>query len=272
MTASSSPADSTALRSAPVEGERLAPPAQRLGVLAQPLVEGGGGLERVRGEPRLGQGTGEEDLDPEQARHVAVRGEHALGLDQEPEIRGLELEGGGEHLGGVVPAVEAIGEHLGLLEEERGAWPRTLGGGQLRVEQLEHHRPVADVGEDAPRGAQVLDEPRGQPVRGLEGGRRGAEVSQRSFPEQPELVVQPRAARVRLQRPRLSFQRRDAGTDLRDLCLGGSRGAPDRRFPLGRCCHAAACAAARSSPESMSAETASMSRWISRSSSIEGTT
>ena len=37
------------------------------------------------------------------------------------------------------------------------------------------------------------------------------------------------------------------------------RGAPDRRFPLGRCGHAA-WAAARSAPESMSSDTASMSR------------
>ena len=255
----------------PVEGEGLAPAAQCLGTLAQALVEGGGGLERVGGEPRLGQGTGEEDLDPEEARDITVRGEHALGLDQQPEVRGLELEGGGEHLGGVVPPVESIGEHLGLLEEERGPRPRALGGGQLRVEELEDHGPVPDVGEDASRGAEVLDEPRGQPVRGLEGGGGGAEVPERPFPEQPELVVQPRAARVRLQRLRLSLERCDAGTDLRDLGLGGSRGAPDRRFPLGRSSHAA-CAAARSVPESMSAETASMSRWISRSSSIEGTT
>jgi hypothetical protein len=143
----------------PVEREGLAPAPQGVGVLTEALVQGGRGLERVRGEPWVGQRAGEEDLHPQEAGHVPVCGEHSLGLDQESKVCRLELERVGEHRGGLVPPVEAIGQDLGLLEEERGAGPVALGGRQLGVEELEHHRPVPDVGEDAPGGTEVLDEP-----------------------------------------------------------------------------------------------------------------
>ncbi len=99
MSASSSPAASAARRSAPsVTGSRRSRAnasrqrASASSCCAEPLVQGGGGLQRVGRELRIGQGAGEEDLHPEQPGHVAVRGEHPLGLDQEPQVGGLELE------------------------------------------------------------------------------------------------------------------------------------------------------------------------------------
>ncbi len=257
-------------RVAAVERERLLPPGERLLVLPEPLVEGGGGLQRVGRELRVGEGAGEEDLHPEQPGHVAVRGEHSLRLDQQSQVGGLELERTGQGPGRGIPAVQPVGEHLGLLEEQRGAEARSLGGGELRLQELEHHGPVAHVGEDAPRRAEVLHEPRREPVGGLERGGGGAEVAQRALPEQSELVVEARAPRVGLQRLRLALQRRDPGAHLGGFALArAGRRATRTRLPLDG--HAA-WAAARSAPESMSAETASMSRWISRSSSMEGTT
>src|SRR5262249_15106893 len=205
---------------------------------------------------------------------VPARGEHPLRLDQQAEVGGPELQRQGESLRGGLPPVEPLGEHLRLVEEQRSAGARGLGGGQLRVEELEGHSPVADVGEDSPRRAEVLHEARSDAVGGLEGGGGGAEVAQRPFPEQAELVVQARASRVGLQRPGLPLQRGDARPDLRGDHVGHPRGGwggrSGGRLSLRRFGHAAR-AASRSAPESMSRPTASMSRWISRSTSRVGT-
>ena len=55
-----------------------------------------------------------------------------------------------------------------------------------------NQQPVADLREDAARGAEVFDETWSKPEGGLEGCRRVAGVAQRVLPEEAHLVKQQR--------------------------------------------------------------------------------
>jgi hypothetical protein len=161
--------------------------------------------------------------------------------------------------GGLVPAVEAIGQHLGLLEEERGARAGRLGGGQLGVEELE--APWASSRRRRRCGA------RSGGSRRTSGASRYADWNAAAAREGFPADV-PTADRARGTAARFAGRAPAAFASRSSPAMRARTSAPQsRREPWGarpalpaREVRSCGVRGARSAPESMRSETASMSR------------
>src|SRR5262249_20233435 len=80
-------------------------------------------------------------------------------LDQKRKVVRSKLQGLSECVGSVSLAREVILENRSLLEPKSRLLGGVLGGGQLCVQQLDHHRPVAHFRKQAPRRTDVGQEP-----------------------------------------------------------------------------------------------------------------
>ncbi len=135
---------------------------------------------------------GEQPIDSDQRFVFPVRAVDVLQLHQQGDIARSQRQTLQIDAHRLVAAPQSPFQHLGFLKEKTGAMPVVIGGGNFRVQQLHHHLPVADALEQPPRGANVAQKFRRQPVRVLIGDRRVPRIIQWIFPEPTRLVEKQR--------------------------------------------------------------------------------
>ena len=148
-------------RVALVERERLLQHRGRLLGPAQAIFEERPRLgEIVRAQHIVAERVREQPVDVRQRGVIALLGVVRLQLDQQRDVLRARFEALLQDALCVVFAREPRLEDQRLLQQQRGP-ARVVGHGvELGVEELHHHLPVADIGEEPTRRLDVADEPR----------------------------------------------------------------------------------------------------------------
>ena len=208
-------------RVALVERERFVQHRRGLLRSLQATLEERPRLGQVMSAERVvGQRLREKPVDVRQRGVVALLGVVGFELDEQRDVPGARIQALPQDPLGLLRARQPRVEDQCLLQQQRRAVGVAVGGVQLRVDELHHHLPVADVGEEAPRCLDVADEPWRQPERVLVGDRGVARVAERVLPEQPDLVEEQGGPGLCSERPRLLLQRGDSSAGLLGVRCG----------------------------------------------------